>query len=81
MPSKYGTMDVMDDNNSEISKDPDIVSGVAVFRGTRVPIGNLFDYLEAGDSIDEFIDGFPSVSKDQVVKVLKELQELADEAA
>jgi len=54
--------------------DPDILSGIPVFVGTRVPVKNLFDYLEAGDSIDEFVDDFPSVSQTQVRELLKDLQ-------
>jgi len=57
-----------------IHSDPEILSGIPVFIGTRVPVKNLFDYLEAGDSIDEFIDDFPSVSQTQVLELLKELQ-------
>ena len=47
------------------------MGGTPVFRGTRVPVQTLFDYLEAGDTIDEFLDGFPSVSRDQVVAFLE----------
>lgn len=46
-----------------------------VFSGTRVPVETLFDYLEAGDSIDEFLAGFPSVSRDQVVAFLEEAKD------
>jgi uncharacterized protein (DUF433 family) len=48
------------------------MGGAAVFAGTRVPVETLFDYLEAGDSIDEFLEGFPSVSRDQVLALLEE---------
>ena len=58
-----------------IHSDPEILSGLPVFIGTRVPVKNLFDYLEAGSSIDEFLDDFPSVSHDQLLEFLKELQE------
>ncbi len=51
--------------------DPDILGGTRVFIGTRVPIKTLLDYLEAGDSIDEFLDHFPSVSREQVISVLE----------
>ncbi len=57
-----------------IHSDPEILSGTPVFVGTRVPVKNLFDYLETGNSIDEFIDDFPSVSQAQVLELLKELQ-------
>jgi len=54
------------------SRDPEVMSGTPVFRGTRVPIQTLLDYLEAGDSIDEFLEGFPSVTRDQVVTFLEQ---------
>jgi uncharacterized protein (DUF433 family) len=56
--------------------DPEIQGGVPVFYGTRVPIKNLFDYLEAGDCLDQFLHSFPSVAKEQAVAAL----ELAREA-
>ena len=49
----------------------EILSGTPVFRGTRVPIKNLLDYLEAGDTLDAFLDDFPSVSREQAVQVLE----------
>jgi uncharacterized protein (DUF433 family) len=55
-----------------VSRSSDVMGGAAVFAGTRVPVETLFDYLEAGDSIDEFLEGFPSVSRGQVVALLKE---------
>lgn len=55
--------------------DPEIQGGVPVFYGTRVPVKNLFDYLEAGDSLDRFLDSFPSVSKDQAVAALEMARE------
>ena len=59
-----------------ISSDPDVQGGAAVFAGTRVPVKNLIDYLEAGDSLEEFLEDFPSVSREQAVAAL----ELAKEA-
>lgn len=56
--------------NRVVTIDPEIQSGEPVFSGTRVPIKNLFDYLKGGDSIDEFLEGFPSVSRDQVLELL-----------
>ena len=50
--------------------DPDILGGTPVFVGTRVPIQSLFDYLEGGESLDEFLRQFPSVTRDQAVAVL-----------
>ena len=65
--------------------DPDRVSGSLCFRGTRVPVALLFEYLAAGDSLDEFLRGFPTVQREQAVGVLQwvaqRLPELADEAA
>jgi uncharacterized protein (DUF433 family) len=53
-----------------IHSDPDILGGTPVFLGTRVPVKSLFDYLEAGDSLDEFLRQFPSVRRDQAVAAL-----------
>jgi uncharacterized protein (DUF433 family) len=50
-----------------ISCSPDIMSGAAVFHGTRVPVQTLLDYLEGGESIDDFLEGFPSVAREQVI--------------
>ncbi len=61
-----------------INIDPEIMSGTPVFAGTRVPIKNLFDYLETGDSIEIFLEDFDSVSKEQVVKVLEMSQKLIE---
>lgn len=49
--------------------------GAPVFSGTRVPVQTLLDYLEAGDSIDEFLEGFPSVSREQVIAFLEQAKE------
>ena len=54
-----------------IHRDSEIQGGVPVFYGTRVPVKNLFDYLEAGDSLDQFLASFPSVSKKQAVAALQ----------
>ena len=54
-----------------IECDPEKVSGMPVFFGTRVPIKNLFDCLEAGESLDEFLDQFPTVTREQVLSVLE----------
>lgn len=50
---------------------PDILGGTPVFKGTRVPVKTLFDYLSAGDTVDEFLDDFPSVEREVVGQVLK----------
>jgi uncharacterized protein (DUF433 family) len=54
-----------------IEINPDKVSGTPVFAGTRVPIKNLFDYLEGGESIEDFLEGFPPVTRQQAVTVLE----------
>jgi len=54
-----------------ITVDPDIQSGAPVFAGTRVPVQNLFDYLEESDSLDVFLRQFPSVTRDQAIAVLE----------
>ena len=51
--------------------DPEILDGTPVFTGTRVPVKSLFDHLEAGDSIVDFLNGFPSVRRDQVIALLE----------
>lgn len=58
-----------------ISCDPDVMGGTPVFVGTRVPIQMLLDYLEAGDSIDEFLAGFPSVTRTQVIEFLEQAKD------
>ena len=63
------------------TRDPDILSGTPVFSGTRVPVKNLTDCLEAGDSIDVFLEDFPSVSREQVVTFLEEARERLSAAA
>jgi uncharacterized protein (DUF433 family) len=52
--------------------DPEICSGTPVFAGTRVPVQSLFDHLEAGESIDDFLEGFRTVRREQVIAVLEE---------
>lgn len=54
-----------------IRLDPDILGGTPVFDGTRVPVQSLLDHLEAGESIDDFLEGFPSVKRQQVIAVLE----------
>jgi len=55
-----------------ISSDPEIMGGTPVFAGTRVPVQTLLDYLAAGESIDEFLTGFPSVNREQVLTFLEQ---------
>ena len=64
-----------------ISRDPEVMGGTPVFHGTRVPVQTLLDYLEAGDSIDEFLVGFPSVSRQQVIAFLEEAKDRLAESA
>ena len=58
-----------------IRTDPEILGGTPVFAGTRVPIKNLFDYLQAGDTLDGFLDDFPSVTRELAVAVLMAARE------
>ena len=58
-----------------ISRSADILGGTPVFAGTRVPVQTLFDYLEEGDNLDEFLDDFPAVSKEHAIKVLEKMKE------
>jgi uncharacterized protein (DUF433 family) len=62
----------MSQNTSVISTSSEIMSGTPVFAGTRVPIAILFDYLKAGDSVDDFLEGFPTVTREAVISLLDE---------
>jgi len=62
--------------NPVIEINPDKVSGAPLFAGTRVPIKNLFDYLEAGDTLEDFLEGFPPVTREQAVAVLQMAEQL-----
>jgi len=59
-----------------IVKNPDILGGTPVFRGTRVPVQTLFDYLEGGETIEDFLEGFPTVSRKAAVAALEEAKDL-----
>jgi uncharacterized protein (DUF433 family) len=61
---------------SVVVSDPEILGGTPCFRGTRVPVDSLIDYLEAGDSLDEFLDNFPSVSREAAIAALEEAKAL-----
>ncbi|MDQ6609073.1 MAG: DUF433 domain-containing protein [Bacteroidota bacterium] len=61
-----------------INIDPEILGGTPVFYGTRVPIKNLFDYLETGETIETFLEDFDGVKKDQAIKVLEMSQKLIE---
>jgi uncharacterized protein (DUF433 family) len=54
-----------------LSRDPEVMGGTAVFPGTRVPVQTLLDYLEGGESIDDFLEGFPSVKRKQILAFLE----------
>jgi uncharacterized protein (DUF433 family) len=58
-----------------ISRSTDVMGGTPVFYGTRVPVQTLLDYLEAGDTIDEFLEGFPSVQREQVIAFLEQAKD------
>ena len=60
--------------DSVVSVSKDVMGGTPVFSGTRVPIQTLIDFLTAGDSIDDFLDGFPTVRREQVIEFLKQAE-------
>lgn len=57
--------------NGVVEINPDKLSGAPVFAGTRVPIKNLFDYLEGGETLEDFLEGFPPVTREQAIAVLE----------
>jgi uncharacterized protein (DUF433 family) len=70
---------VLRDNNyvtQAITRDPDTMHSVPVFRGTRVPVQTLFDYLEGGDRLEDFLEGFPTVSRRLALEALEEAKQL-----
>lgn len=64
------------ERESVIVSDPEILGGTPCFRGTRVPVDSLIDYLEGGDMLDEFLDNFPSVTRDAAIAALEEAKTL-----
>jgi uncharacterized protein (DUF433 family) len=62
--------------NAVIVSDPEILGGMPVFRGTRVPFKNLLDYLESGHTLNEFLEDFPSVTRDAAIAALEHAKEL-----
>jgi uncharacterized protein (DUF433 family) len=64
-----------------VSRNADVMGGTVVFHGTRVPVQTLLDYLEAGESIDDFLAGFPSVTRAQVIAFLEEAKDRLIETA
>jgi uncharacterized protein (DUF433 family) len=63
-----------------VSRSPDVMGGAAVFHGTRIPVQTLLDHLEAGETIDDFLDGFPSVTREHVIAFLEEAKDRIIEA-
>ena len=59
-----------------VVKDPEILGGTPVFRGTRVPVQTLFDYLEGGETLEDFLEGFPTVSREMAIAALEQAREL-----
>ena len=66
----------MRSKNDIIVKDPEILAGTPVFRGTRVSVQTMFDYLEGGETLQEFLAGFPTVSREMAIAALEEAREL-----
>ena len=62
-------------NDPIITASPDVMGGTPVFAGTRVPVQTLLDYLKGGESIGDFLEGFPTVSREQVVAFLQQAEE------
>jgi uncharacterized protein (DUF433 family) len=63
-----------------IQRSPDVMSGAPVFAGTRVPVQTLIDYLAGGHPLDEFLDDFPTVSREQALELLRRVKELLADA-
>ena len=59
-----------------ISRDPEVMHGTPVFRGTRVPVQTLFEYLEGGETLEDFLEGFPTVSRELAIQALEEAKHL-----
>jgi uncharacterized protein (DUF433 family) len=74
LSTEPGGQRVMLKDSLIISASPEIMGGTPVFTGTRVPVQTLLDYLKAGESIDDFLDGFPTVTREQVTALLEEAE-------
>jgi uncharacterized protein (DUF433 family) len=59
-----------------ITRDPEVMHGTPVFRGTRVPVQTLFEYLEGGDTLENFLEGFPTVTRELAIQALEEAKHL-----
>ena len=66
----------MSSNYHGIVRDPDVLGGTPVFRGTRVPFQTLLDYVEGGDTLDEFLDDFPTVTREAAIRALEHAKTL-----
>lgn len=66
----------MTSNDHGIVRDPDVLGGTPVFRGTRVPFQTLLDYVEGGDTLDEFLDDFPTVTREAAIRALEHAKTL-----
>jgi uncharacterized protein (DUF433 family) len=66
----------MNSNHHDIVRDPDVLGGTPVFRGTRVPFQTLIDYVEGGDTLDEFLDDFPTVTREAAIRALERAKAL-----
>ena len=71
----------MESGNTIIVRDPEILGGTPVFRGTRVPLQALFDSLEGGETLEEFLEGFPGVTREMAIAALEEAQQLLSSKA
>ena len=76
MPEGRFTNTLSDMSDALITSSADVMGGTPVFCGTRVPVQTLFEYIEAGDTIDDFLDGFPTVTREQVVAVLETAKDM-----
>jgi uncharacterized protein (DUF433 family) len=74
LSTEPGGQRLMLKNSLIISASPEVMGGTPVFAGTRVPVQTLLDYLKAGESIDDFLDGFPTVTREQVIALLEEAE-------
>jgi uncharacterized protein (DUF433 family) len=77
----YAWTEVAIMQQSIIVRDPEILGGIPVFRGTRVPLQNLLDYLEGGDTLNQFLQDFPSVSRESAIAALEQAKKLLIEHA
>ncbi len=76
--AKAHTMSRLGDNGivAAITRDPETMHGTPIFRGTRVPVQTLFEYLEGGETLEDFLEGFPTVSRSLAIEALEEAKEL-----